>query len=429
MKNWKLELFNFKKRLSYDQTDVSFIVEKHMNNLDNFSEMEIKKSLTENLLKYTYDREVKGFLEGLQQEIESQPLAYKLKDLYKRIERNNQGMLYRQPMKIILDAINLTSDDDRIELILNELKIYDYIPEIKNFVLDLTKSPIERQNLRNSGKGSKIYTIVEKTDDGYLAYIGNKWFLIGENNITQVLIDDYIKTDEKIKDIRLLESALNLSQIDENQIRFRIDENLVLGISTKNDKYLYINDEKLDDDAVLENIFNSPIVPYLKKDYYMIINSIKENMSNLVELDIVLKLENMLNPYLELYAFNYKDKMYLYHKDNRIGNSFYEYESVNELVRDVQKDVDYDLTSFYENKLSKELKKLKGLEDKEMMIDMKIKETNEAIDILKNEQELMENDEKSVLLFNNMLLYRDKLYRQKNTINERKNNYRKTILK
>lgn len=429
MKNWKLELFNFKKKLSFDQTDVSVIIEKHINILDDNSEIDIKKSLTEKLLKYTYDKEIKMFLEGLEEEIQSQPLVYKLKDLYKKIEKNNQGMLYRQPMKVILDAINMTNDDERIELILGELKIYDYIPEIKRFVMELTKSPIEKQNMSNSGKATKIYTIVEKTEDGYLAYVGNKWFLIGEDEISQVLIDDYIKDEEKIKDIRLLESALNLSTIDENQIKFKIDENLILGISTKNNKYLYINDEKLDDDATLENIFNSPIVPYLKRDYYLIINSIKENISNLVELDIVVRVENILNPYLEIYAFNYKNKMYLYYKDNRTGNSFYEYESVNELIRDVQKDVDYDLTYFYDNKLSKELKKVKTLEDKEKVIDMKIKETNEAIDILKEEHELLQNDEKSILLFNNMLLYRDKLYRQKNIINERKNNYKKTIMR
>lgn len=429
MKNWKLDLFNFKKKLSFDQTDVSMIVESHMNEIDNYSEIEIKKSLTEKLLKYSYDKEVKKFLESLDNEIQNQPLVYKLKDLYKRVERNNQGMVYRHPLKVILEAINLPTDDDRLTLILNELRIYDYVPEIKRFVMELTQSPIERQNLTNSGKASKVYTIVEKVDDGYLAYVANKWFLIGENEIKQALIDDYIQDNEKIKEIRLLEQAINLSYINESQIVFRIDENLDLGISTKSDKSLFINNEKLDDDATLENIFNSPIVPYLRKDYYMIINALKENVSDLVELDVVLKVENVLNPHLELYAFNYKDKMYTYQKDTRVGNSFYQYDSVNELIRDVQKDLDYDLTYFYENKLSKELKQIRGLEDKEKSIDIKIKETNEAIDLLKEENGLLESDSKSMTLFNNLLLYRDKLYKQKNIITERKNNYKKTFIR
>lgn len=428
MKNWKLELFNFKQRLGYDQSDISVILESHINYCDDLSEMEIKKSLTEKLIKYSYDRDVKLFLESLENEIEAQPLVYKLKDLYKRVERDNQGMVYRQPLKIILDAINLPNDDDRLELILNELRIYDYVPDIKRFVTGLTTSPIERQNLTNSGKGSKVYTIVEKVEDGYLAYVGAKWFLIGESEIKQVLIDDYIKTDDKIREIRLLEQAMNLSTIDE-KISFRIDENLVLGISTKSDKSLFINDEKLDSDATLENIFNSPIVPYLRKDYYMIINALKENISNLVELDVAVKVENVLCPYLELYAFNYKDKMYLYHKDTRVGNSFYQYDSVNELVRDVQKELDYDLSYFYENKLSKELKKIRGLEDKEKTVDIKIKEVNEAIDILKEDNVLLETDEKSRTLFNNLLLYRDKLYRQRNILTERKDSFKKTFIR
>ena len=67
----------------------------------------------------------------------------------------------------------------------------------------------------------------------------------------------------------------------------------------------------------------------------------------------------------ETFAFNYKDKMYIYNIDKRTGSSLFEYESVNQLIQDVQREMEYDVTPFFENKLSKELKQLRKLEDKD----------------------------------------------------------------
>ena len=58
MKNLKLELFNFKNRLTFDQTDISSLVEGFIINYDNFSEKELVKSVNEKLLKYTYDYKI-----------------------------------------------------------------------------------------------------------------------------------------------------------------------------------------------------------------------------------------------------------------------------------------------------------------------------------------------------------------------------------
>ena len=41
MKNLKLELFNFKKNLTLDQEEVSFIIEGHMNACNELSEKQI----------------------------------------------------------------------------------------------------------------------------------------------------------------------------------------------------------------------------------------------------------------------------------------------------------------------------------------------------------------------------------------------------
>jgi len=429
MKNLKLELFNFKNRLTFDQTDISSLVEGFIINYDNFSEKELVKAVNERLLKYTYDTDVKRFLESLDSEIKSYPLVYELKDLYKRVERENQGMLYRQPLNVILEIINKDNDDARMESILNELRMYDWVPEIKRFVFNLTKSPLERQNMSNSGKGEKIYTIVEKVENGYMAYIADRWFIIDESEIKQVLAEDFIEDDDKIKEIRILEQCMKLSSIEDDKVSFKIDENVMVSLSTKNDKALFINEEKLDPETTLENVFNSPIIPYLKRDYFMLINTLMENLNNLVELDIALKVTNILNPYLESYVFNYKDKMYCYNRDIRTGNSFYAYESVNELINDIKKELDYDLTHFFENKLSKEMKQLKTLEDKEKSIELKIKDVNEAIDELKNEQELLNIDKDLKLTFDNLLVHRHNLYRELNEAKNKRVQFKKTLVK
>ena len=50
MKNLKMELFNFKQKLVFEQEEVSTIIESFLVNFDDFSEKEIQKSLKERLL-------------------------------------------------------------------------------------------------------------------------------------------------------------------------------------------------------------------------------------------------------------------------------------------------------------------------------------------------------------------------------------------
>jgi len=426
MKNLKLELFNFKQKLGYEQSDISTIVEKILTGYDNYSEKEIKKVLNEKLIKYAYDTEVKNLLEKVDTEIESNSLTYELKDLYKQIERQNQGMIYRQPLNTVLEIINKPDDDSKMESILNELQIYDWVPQIKKFIFELTKNPVDRQNMINSGKGDKLYTLVEKLDNGnYMVFVADRWFILDENNIEQTLLEDNIDNDDRIRELRIIEQAMTLSEFKDGIFYLKIDENLTIGLSTK-DKALFVNDEKLDTETTLENIFNSPIIPYLKKDYFSLLNTLKENLNNIVELDVSIKVSNILNPFLEAYVFNYKDKMYLYNKDMRTGSSFYQYESVNEMIRDIKKELDYDLSSFLENKLSKEMKKLRGLEDKEKVLESKIKDVQESVDELKNEPELLESNKELKLTFDNLLLYKHQLTNKLNGYKDKKTQYRKS---
>ena len=98
MKNLKLELFNFKKNLSLDQEEVSYIIEGHMNACNEVSEKQIINSLNERLKAYTYDKDVKGLLESLNDDMKNYELLYELKNLYNVLNSKNQGELYRQPI-------------------------------------------------------------------------------------------------------------------------------------------------------------------------------------------------------------------------------------------------------------------------------------------------------------------------------------------
>lgn len=429
MKNLKMELFNFKQKLAFEQSDVSSIVESFLLNFDDFSEKEIQKSLRERLMPYTYDTDVKALLESVDQEIKSFNLIYELKDLYKRVERTNTGEIYRHPLNVILEIIQLPDDSSRMEQILYELKLYDWVPEIKKFVYNLTKNPLDIQNMASSGKGEKVFTLIEKVESGYMAFIADRWFLIDDNGIKQVLAEDYVKDQDRIRELRILEQALTLGEIEKDKFNIKIDENITLGISTKNDKSLYVNDEKLDPETTLESIFASPIIPYLKKDYFLMTNAIKENISNLIELDIALKVHNLLQPTLECFVFNYKDNMYLYSKDSRTGSAFYAYESVTELINDIKKDLDFDVTHFFENKLSVELKKIKSLEDQEKVIEAQILDNSNAIDELKYEKELLESDNNLRLLFDNLLRNREGLYQELNKVRDEKTQFKKSLVR
>jgi hypothetical protein len=428
MKNLKYDLFNFKRELPIEDYELNVIVERYINSYDNFSEKELVSSLKETLTPLSWDIKVTKLVEGLENEIKSDPLNYNLKDLYKKIERKNYGQMYRPALNSILNIINQQDNDTKMSSILNELVIHDWIPEVKLFLNGYMNNPIQRQNLVNSGKASKVFTLVEKIDDGNLVFMKDRWFLIGDNEIKQTLLENHVKDIEKIREFRILEKVMTIGDIQEDKISFRLDENLILSISTKNDKEMFLNEEKLDKETTLENLFNSKIIPWLKKDFYVLSQTAAQNIDKFVDLDIALKVENSLHPYLECYIINYKDKMYIYNNDARTGTAFYEYNSANDLINDVQKELDYDLTKFLDNKLSKEMKHLRSLEDKEMEIKEAIKELDKNIALLKDNEELVNENENLSKMFKELLLSKHELYENLKSIKEDKVKAKRMIL-
>lgn len=390
MKNLRLELFNTKKNMTIEQEDIASILESHISVCEQLSEKEIIKSLNVRLNDYTYDSSVKALLESLNMDLMSHEVLYTLKDLYKLVERRNAGgTVYRQPLNVLLEIINMNSEEDRMGRILNELAIYDWVPEIKTFMVNLTKSPEQKQNLLNGGKSDSIYTIVESVEDGYIAFVKDSWFHLGKNSVEKVLLENFIKDEMKLKSLRTLENSLKFSEINSDRIDFKISENLVIGISTKNPGMTYINNEETNKETTLENLFSSPIIPIVNKNYYPIIIEASNNVDKFVELDIVRKITNLANPFLETYAFNYDGQIYSYRNDTRYGSSFYKYESAIELIDDVKNELNYDISYFYENMLSQEVKVKKMLEDQIRAISVDIEDIDKNIDKVEANIKLM----------------------------------------
>jgi hypothetical protein len=393
MKNLKLELFNFKKNLTLDQEEISVIVEGHMNACNEASEKAIVQSLNERLKPYTYDKSVKTLLEGLNDDMVSHELLYELKNLYNVLNTKNSGELYRQPINVLLQTINLETDQDRMSKVLNELAVYDWVPEIKLFVHNLTKSPEQRTNLLSGGKGESIFTIVESVEDGHIALVRDSWFLLSENLIEKTLVENHVKDEETLKSLRMLETAMNYASVTEDRVNFRISEYLTIGLSVSKKGKVFINDDEMNEETTLESLFNSPIIPIVNKNFYPVLLEVSKNLDKFVELDVVKRVNNLINPYLECFAFNYKKATFLYRCDERYGNSFFKYESALELVNEVRNELNYDLTYFFENKLGKELVVKRKLEDKEREITLKLEDVSFNIEKLKGSMKMIGESE------------------------------------
>jgi hypothetical protein len=409
MKNLKLELFNFKKNLTLDQEEVSGIVEGHMNACNELSEKSIVLSLNERLKPYTYDKSVKALLEDLNDDMKNYELLYELKSLYNVLNSKNQGELYRQPLNVVLQTINLETDQDRMSKILNELAIYDWVPEVKLFVHNLTKSPEKRTNLLSGGKGESTFTIVEQVEDGHVALVKDSWFLLTENTIEKTLLENNVKDEESLKSLRMLETAMKYAQVSEDRVNFRISEYLTIGLAVGKKSGLYINDDELNEETTLESLFSSPIIPIVNKNFYPILVEVSKNLDKFVELDVVKKVNNLINPYLELFAFNYKNNTFVYRCDERYGNSFFKYESALELVNEVRNELNYDLTYFFENKLDKELIVKRKLEDKEREITLKLEDVNFNISKVKGSIQMIGESEVLTTALKNLEKRKDNL--------------------
>lgn len=386
MLNLKSELFNFRRNLEMDtDTDILNIVESHYNNVDIESDLRIINSLNDRLSPYRYNESISNLLDTLKGDVKTYELTYNLKDLYKVIETKNQGgVMYRPALNTILNIINTDSNDDKMNKIVNELSsMHSWIPEVKYFITSLSKSPEQKVNYMSTGKSSSVYTIVEEVENGHVAFIHDSWFLLSEDGVEKTLLENHVTNADSLYVLRRLQQAMSVAQITENRIDFKISENLRIGASTKNVGEIYINDEKTEKESTLESLFQSPIIPIVNKQFFPLIKETIDNIDKFIDLDIVRKVENITNPFLTNYVINYNKNIYSYRVDTRQGTNFYKYESAGDLITDVMNEMKIDVSFFYEDLLSDEVKVKRALEDRERMIKLSLDEIDTNIEKVK----------------------------------------------
>jgi hypothetical protein len=119
-----------------------------------------------------------------------------------------------------------------------------------------------------------------------------------------------LKDEESLRTLRTLETAMKYAQVSEDRVNFRISEYLTIGLSVGKKNNLFINDDEMNDETTLESLFSSPIIPIVNKNFYPILLEVSKNLDKFVELDVVKKVNNLINPYLEIFAFNFQFKTY-----------------------------------------------------------------------------------------------------------------------
>lgn len=421
--NIKNKLVEFNSKLTNEQTEVINIVTNHVTYCDYNSEKEITASLNKCLETYTYFDNVKEILGILNGEINENSLYYKIKDLYYKVARKENSFLYENALSMLLDCLGLNTDEDRKIKVLNELKMYDWIPEVQLFLFEMAETPQAKMNL--SSKGGQIedvYSIVLQIEEGYLAFVHDKWFKFTDKGIEGTLLENHVTDEVQLKKMRLLEQVIAVAEFEGEMINFNVGEGLIIGINSQSGK-LFLNGDEADSDTTLESIYNSPVIPFMAKGYYPMMAECVANLKTFVNLDYVKKVSNVLNQKYECYVFNFKNNINQYRLDKFQGSSLMQYESALAIIENVLHDLGIDITFFYENMLSEDLKAKKELEKKEIKLNEKLEEIEEAILKIKDQDKTISEHASIKALYNTLLADKHKISEQLKTVKNEKIKY------
>lgn len=389
MTSIKLKLFEFRKELSQEQFDIANIISEHINYCDNYSEKEITQSLQSLLEGFTYFDNVKSLLGDFEKEMNENSLYFTLKDLYAKIERRENRFLYEMALNSLLECINQPTDEERKIKVVETLSVYEWIGEIKLFLTEMASTPQEKMNL--SSKGGKIddvYSLALQINEGYLVRVKDAWFLLSKEGVKGVLLESYIKDDVQLKKLRLLEQTLTIAEFKGNSIEFDLTEECKLAINTNTGK-MYLDSQELEKETTLESLFNSPVIPFGGKAQYLIIAETLDNYKKFVVLDNVKRVSNIINSASESFIFNHSDKIYQYNVDKFAGSNAKEWPSAGAVIENVMHEFGVDVTFFYENLLSDEMKLKNEIEKRELKIQESL--TNVETAILKIKDQSIED--------------------------------------
>lgn len=409
MKSLKLKLFEYRKSLNIEQSEVVDIVSEHMNLCDKYSEKEIYGSLSTTLDKYKFYESVNTFLNEVDTELSQAPLLYNLKDLYAKVARKEYTFLYESALHSILECINQLTDEDRKIKILNDLKLYEWIPEVKLFLYEIASTPQTKQNfISKGGKIDDVFSIVLQLKEGYLTYVADKWFILTSEGVHATLAENHITDDVQLKKLRLLEQAIQRAEFVDNKIVFNIAEGLTVTFNTT-DKKIYLNESEADKGTTLETLFNSPIIPFMGKAFYPVLNETFNNLDKFMKIDTVKHVYNIINPAYECYVFNFQGKISQYRIDKYMGSSYYTFENAMPLIENVMHELGADLTFFYENQLSVEVKAKIELEKTEKSLLEKLTDIENGILTIKEEGNLVNENKDLEKLYNSLLSKKHKI--------------------
>lgn len=416
MKSLKLQLFEFRKELTVEQTEILHTISEHIDLCNDYSEKEITNSLHKCLESYGFYDNVKSLLDVLDKEMNEKSLYYTLKDLYAKVARKDNRFLYEQALDSILRCINQSNDEDRKIKVVETLSMYEWIPEINMFLFEMASTPQEKMNLSSKGgKVEDVYSIALQILDGYLVRVHDAWFLLSDTGIKSTLLETHIKNDVELKKLRLLEQALTLATFKGNAIKFKLNETTELAINSESGK-IYLDGNECEAATTLETLFNSPVIPFEMKALYPILVETINNRKKFIILDSVKKAFNITNMAFECYLFNYKNNIYQYRVDKFNGNSTVSFTNAQSVIENVVHELGVDVTFFFENMLSEELKAKNELEKREMKIQEGLNNLEKAILILKESQE-------TGAVYNSLLARRHKLSEELKSVKNNKNKY------
>jgi hypothetical protein len=427
MKDLRVELFNFKRTLDINETEVNSIIETHMNGTTYYSELELIGSLNEKLNFYTFKKDVSTLLESLNRDIVENKLTYDLKNLYQVLNRQEgyNAAYLETPIKTIMEILNTTEDDIRMSKIFNELAVYDYVPEIRNFVLGLTTSPKQRNNLLSSGKAENVCSIAERVDgNSFVTFIKDSWFLLTQSSVEKTVLENHIKDLDKLRSLKAIETGLRHSTFQNGLMRFVLNKDMVVSIDGNNG--IYLNEEKMNDGTTIEDLFETSVISQMYVNYYPIIKECQARFDDIVEFDIITKVTNLTKPYLECYVFNINEGgNYIYNCDTTYnGFAFYEYKNVIEVLHEVQSELNYDLTYFFENKIEGDMVKRRKLEDTEKAIISQLEKVETYMEKLNISIQTMGEDKVLLEAMKNMQDRKEFLNKQYLKTLEEKENYK-----
>lgn len=420
MKSLKLKIFEYCKDLDIEQTEVSQILTEHIDLCDKYSEKEIYGSLSSLLERFKFYESVSTFLNDVDSILSEQPLLYNLKDLYSKVARKEYSFLYENALHSIMDCINQLTDEDRKIKILNDLKLYEWIPEVKLFLYEIASTPQAKQNfMSKGGKVDDVFSIVLQLKEGYLTYVANTWFLLNNDGVTATLAENHITDDVQLKKLRLLEQAIQKAEFTEDKIVFNIAEGLIVSFDTANKK-IYLNESEADKGTTLETLFNSAVIPFLGKAFYPVLNETYNNLDKFMKIDTVKHVTNIMNTAYECYVFNFNGKISQYRVDKYMGNSYYTFENAMPLIENVMHELGADLTFFYENQLSEESKAKIDIKNKEKVLMEKLKDVDNGIAQIKEEGDLVKENKVLEELYNSLLSKKHKLSEELNSLRNNK---------